>query len=623
MALKRGHRGRLAHWLLFWFLLVSVVPVAVVSLSLIKYSRRSLERVVLGDERNLAVGFADTASKYVLTFRGVLSDLAGIEGFWSLGRDRQRAELEKVMSAHAAFMRVYLLDADGNVLARAERYPGTYAWPKNFAGRDFFKMSIADGQYMGGVTRIHGDPCSTVAVAIRGAGGVVGVLGGEVSLEGLSKLLRMEFPPPPKGLKRAWVVTSDGDAVAASDVDLAYQKMRLPVDKDVLIDIASQARESGARIMKLQDARSVLAAYAYVRNLDWIVYIEEPMRAVDKPAHEMMKSAWWLVGLAILGAALVSIILAEFITYPIRLLREAAQKLAQGRFEEPPDLAQANNEIGDLGEAFVAMSESLREKTAELLATKEELEAGSKDLEKKVAARTRELRSAQDELIRKERLAAIGQMASVVGHEIRNPLAVINNSIYLIKAKLGPQLDAEPKIAKHVKIIESEIQQANGIISEILSYSRERELKAERVPLNAFLDDILSVYPLPPHIKVVRHFHPSDPFVEVDKAYMQQAISNLIGNGIEVMPAGGAVGVKTSVVDGMAALEVADTGPGMPPEVKEKIFTPFFTTKARGTGLGLAVVRKVIDLHKGKIEVHSMPGKGTSFRLLLPLAKPA
>src|SRR5208282_1729826 len=133
-----------------------------------------------------------------------------------------------------------------------------------------------------------------------------------------------------------------------------------------------------------------------------------------------------------------------------------------------------NDEIGDLGETFLAMSESLKEKTGELINAKQELEKFTKFLEKRVEARTRELKSAQDELIKKERLAAIGQMASVVGHEIRNPLAVINNSTYFIKTKLGTLGSVDPKIEKHIKIIESEIQQANGIINEILTYSRQR-----------------------------------------------------------------------------------------------------------------------------------------------------
>jgi len=269
------------------------------------------------------------------------------------------------------------------------------------------------------------------------------------------------------------------------------------------------------------------------------------------------------------------------------------------------------------------MSESLKVKTAEIMSAKDELERLNRSLENRVEARTRELKSAQDELIKKERLAAIGQMAAVVGHEIRNPLAVINNSIYFIKTKLsgGPEPDA--KIVKHIKIIESEIQQANGIINEILTYSRQRELHPERVKLNAWLEELLSVYPFPPHVGLAKLLDPACPALEIDTTEMQQTIRNLIGNGVEVMPApkGGKITIRTRVPEpGWVEIDIADSGAGIAPDVLDKIFAPFFTTKARGTGLGLAVVRKVIDRHKGRVDVESRLGVGTVFKLFLPAA---
>jgi signal transduction histidine kinase len=215
-------------------------------------------------------------------------------------------------------------------------------------------------------------------------------------------------------------------------------------------------------------------------------------------------------------------------------------------------------------------------------------------------------------------------MASVVGHEIRNPLAVINNSIFFIKTKLGQAAatnPTDPKVEKHIAIIESEIKQANGIINEILTYSRTRELKLETLYLNHFLEELLSVYPFPPHIQVGKRLDPRNPVVNIDPDQMRQAVRNLIGNGIEVMPTAGMVKIITEVMDAnWVRLDIGDTGSGIPPDVLDKIFAPFFTTKARGTGLGLAIVRKVIDQHQGKVDVDSVVGKGTTFKLYLPLA---
>ncbi len=212
-------------------------------------------------------------------------------------------------------------------------------------------------------------------------------------------------------------------------------------------------------------------------------------------------------------------------------------------------------------------------------------------------------------------------MASGVGHGIRNPFAVINNSVYFIKTKLGNAGEVDAKVAKHLSIIESEIQQANGIINEILTFSRTRELKPEVHALSDFLEETLSLYPFPSHIQVVRAFCPDNPNVYIDPDEMRQAVRNIIGNAVEVMPQGGQLKVATELVQqDWVRVDIADNGPGIPPDVAEKIFAPFFTTKARGTGLGLAVVRKVVDRHKGKVDVQSTVGKGTIFRIFLPLA---
>jgi signal transduction histidine kinase len=334
----------------------------------------------------------------------------------------------------------------------------------------------------------------------------------------------------------------------------------------------------------------------------------------------MLKRTWRMMLIVTVFVLFLGYAVSLVITQPIQALREAAIKLGEGDFDYLPDLSMPNDEIGELAHTFMQMSESLKVKTAEIMSAKDELERLNRSLENRVEARTRELKSAQDELIKKERLAAIGQMASVVGHEIRNPLAVINNSIYFIKTKNNATPNPEPKIAKHISIIESEIRQANGIIDEILGFARTRELNPKPMHINSYLEDLTMSFPVPPHVELVQSLAPENPYVNIDPDEMAQAIRNLIKNGIEVMPEHGKVYVRSEVVDGnMVRIDVEDTGPGIPKETLEKIFAPFFTTKARGTGLGLAVVKKVADRHKGKVEVTSVVGQGTCFKIYIPV----
>jgi signal transduction histidine kinase len=593
---------------------------------LISISQQSLRKETLAMQESLAVGFADTVQKYVTTFRNVLTETSSLEDFVSMNPIKQQQSLNRILQIHLAVLELSVLNDKGVEVLRAGRFLGANPEMRDFSKEDLFQIAIGPkGQYIGRLERFQGlYPTVTVSVPILDTRSQparpVGVLAARISLNPLSTMLAMEFPST--GQSQAAVVASDGFMIAHSDPKEIYKPdARMP--DEVLKVVTTQSNDRGGGELPLPDGRKLLAAFAETRDLGWIVYVQQPVEVAYQSSDEMKSQILKVLIWVVLATVLLSLVVAGHITQPIRMLRDAADRLGKGQFEDLPEVVTTNDEIGDLAQTFLGMSESLKEKTGELIHAKQELEKFTKFLEKRVDARTRELKAAQDELIKKERLAAIGQMAAVVGHEIRNPLAVINNSIYFIKTKLGQGAEPDPKIAKHIKIIESEIQQANGIINEILGYSRTRELQLERVRLNAWLEDLLSVYPFPPHIELIKILDPANPPLDLDAAEMQQAVRNLIGNGIEVMPApkGGKVTIRTRISEpGWVELDIGDSGAGIPPDVLDKIFAPFFTTKARGTGLGLAVVRKVIDRHKGRVDVESQVGVGTTFKLYLPIA---
>ncbi|MCX5795714.1 MAG: ATP-binding protein [Elusimicrobia bacterium] len=623
-----ARRGKLAYKILFWFLLISLAPMGVVGYHLVGISQASLRKETLAMQESLAVGFADTVYKYVTTFRNVLAETAGIDEFASMNPVKQQQYLNRIMQVHLAVLELSVSSTLGVEQMRTGRFLGSAPEMRSFEGEEFFVEAMRRGQYIGKLERFQGlYPTATIAVAVidqkAQPAKAVGVLMARVSLNGLSSMLGMEFPATGKSAA-AVVDKRDGFLIAHSSPKEVF-KPDARMSDEVLKIITTQTAPKGGGEMALGDGRRLLGAYADVRDLDWVVYVQQPVEYAYQTAAEMKNQIFRVLVWVVLFTILLSLAVAGHITQPIRLLREAAARLGRGQFEDLPEMTTTNDEIGDLAQTFLAMSESLKEKTGELIHAKQELEKFTKFLEKRVEARTRELKAAQDELIKKERLAAIGQMASVVGHEIRNPLAVINNSIYFIKTKLGTApAGTDPKIDKHIRIIESEIKQANGIINEILTYSRTRELKPERVLLNAWLEELLSVYPFPPHIALDKQFDPANPLVDIDTTEVQQAIRNLMNNGIEVMPQKGTVSLHTRMAaDGKSvAILIGDTGPGIPADVLDKIFAPFFTTKARGTGLGLAVVRKVLDRHNGGVEVESVVGQGTVFKLTLPVAQP-
>ncbi|MDD2772798.1 MAG: ATP-binding protein [Elusimicrobiales bacterium] len=616
-------RGKLFYKLMFVLLLVSLGPLALVGYYMLNLSKDVLKQAILTDQRTLAAGLTDNVHTYVMAFKTLLSETSREPELQSSDPARLQEALSHCMQLHAAFIEMSVINSSGNEIVRVGRFLKSPSL-RNLSQDELFRSAVKDGQYMGSLERFQGQyPTLMIAVQLlnNATGRPGGVLAGKLNLNGLTSILKTGFPESSQS--QAAIIAPDGFLIAHSDMSQVFRPdARLP--REVLDILLNTSDREGSGEILMQDGTRVLGAFAEEKSLGWLVYIQQPITVAERATSVMVSKTLKAFGFVLVFALFLGYLVSLIIVQPIQALREAALKLSEGRFEDLPELKMPNDEIGDLAQTFSQMSDSLRIKTAELIAAGDELERLNRSLESRVEARTRELRAAQDELINKERLAAIGQMASVVGHEIRNPLAVINNSAYFIKTKLGAAGGVDPKIEKHIAIIESEIQQANGIISEILGFARTRELMPKPVSLNNYMEELLASYPFPQHVEVERQFAPENPRVNIDAEEMKQAVRNVLGNAVEVMPARGALTVSTRVnAEGLAVIGIKDTGPGIPPDVAEKIFAPFFTTKARGTGLGLAVVKKVLERHRGRVALESAPGAGTLFKLYIPVYKEA
>jgi signal transduction histidine kinase len=228
-----------------------------------------------------------------------------------------------------------------------------------------------------------------------------------------------------------------------------------------------------------------------------------------------------------------------------------------------------------------------------------------------------ELETTQAHLVRQENLAALGQLASTVGHELRNPLGVIMNVLYLIEMGTGD--DANEPMRRHLATAKREVSAATLIVSDLLDFAAGREPMLAPVEVSELVAEALSVVPPPEGIQVVQGGEP-EVVINADRDQIRQALLNLITNGYDSMPDGGVLTVSAASVAGSAQITVTDTGMGMDEETRESIFAPFFTKKAQGIGLGLAVTKRVIDAHGGTITVESTPSAGSSFTLTVPAA---
>jgi signal transduction histidine kinase len=212
----------------------------------------------------------------------------------------------------------------------------------------------------------------------------------------------------------------------------------------------------------------------------------------------------------------------------------------------------------------------------------------------------------------------IRRIASVVGHELRNPMAVINNSAYFVRAKLGTA-NLDPKVEKHLKIIESEIARADRMLSDILAYSRACEPLKESKAVDEIVEGALKTYAAPEGGKVEFKSGAKDAAVKADPKLVGDSVKRLLDNAFDAMGGKGSVKVATGTGKEGVWISVVDSGAGVDAKVKGSLFEPFLTTKPKGLGLGLALSKKALEAQGGSADYQ--PGaKGSTFRLILPKA---
>jgi PAS domain S-box-containing protein len=244
------------------------------------------------------------------------------------------------------------------------------------------------------------------------------------------------------------------------------------------------------------------------------------------------------------------------------------------------------------------------------------LEEYSEGLEYTVAARSDELTQANERLVKAERFAAIGELAGMVGHDLRNPLTAIKNAAYYLERKQSP--DADVKTKEMFQVVNKSVEHANKIIFNLLEYSKEITLEIEEVTPKTLLDYVLLMIQVPNHIKI-HDSTQSKPVIWVDTNKMERVFMNLIQNAIDAMPEQGTLEIASRDLGDSVEFIFKDTGLGMTEQTKSKMFMPLFTTKAQGMGFGLAICKRIVEAHCGKISVESTLGKGTTFTITLPV----
>lgn len=320
----------------------------------------------------------------------------------------------------------------------------------------------------------------------------------------------------------------------------------------------------------------------------------------------------------------ISFVLMRWVNAPLRLITESLEK--QNTFGMSA-LKQQHNEYGHIARLeakFFDQKAELEREIAEhrrigdeLKIANARLEQWGERLEGEVEQRTDTLRKYQEKLMRQERLAFVGQLASSVSHELRSPLTAIKNTVYLLNARGISKESVEN--ADALALINREVDACVRVISDILDFVRVKEPVKKEIRLRDIINESLSLNLIPESITVTTEVPPELQPVNADPIQIRQVFDNMVRNAVQAMENGGRLTIKMRSDGAIVTVEFADTGVGISDENLKKIFDPLFSTFPRGTGLGLPVCQQIIEAHDGSIEVESEVGKGTVFRIKLPV----
>ncbi len=368
------------------------------------------------------------------------------------------------------------------------------------------------------------------------------------------------------------------------------------------------------------------------------IYIRSDLKALYSHLLIYSGTIGLIMSVSLLAGFLLLSRLQEAITRPILGLTALMRGISTEKDYSRRAEARGVYEFCTLAEGFNGMLEQIQRRDGELELSRKNLAAANeglhtellkrrraeddlqrlnRELESRVKERTAQLIDAQEELVRKEKLSVLGTIAGSVGHEIRNPLGVISNAVFYLKTI---HADADETTKEYLDIIMKEVAESERIVADLLDFARTKPPQKQRVKVVDLITQSLEKCKVSGDITVETELPETLPEVSADPLQMRQVFVNIVKNAVEAMPKGGTVWIRAAQDRGAGLLRVSftDTGPGIPPESINKLFQPLFTTKAKGLGFGLTIVKNLTEANGGRIEAKSEPGKGTTFSVLLP-----
>lgn len=392
---------------------------------------------------------------------------------------------------------------------------------------------------------------------------------------------------------QALVFDKSGRYIAHSDPRKVYLRERF-LEEEIIADVKNGKQSH--RIYVNRDGIKMIAAYVALPKMGWGVVIQQPLREAFAVADKMIVQILWFVGVSIVASSIIAYIYTRWIVTPVNQLVSGIDKFSAGdlRYRIP---SLGSDEVSMLAERFNEMAEKLT--------------------------------LVQEKLKRTERLETLSKLASVLSHEIRNPLNAMVVNMQVMERELNRAQPGLEKLRHYLGIVASEIQRVDDLVSNFLMVARPPKLDRQPVKIDQLIDDVLislQAEALQAGIRINRQYHSTDVEISIDEKKIRQVLLNILINAIQAMPGGGNITIELEswqAVESDDQLEwivirCCDTGKGIPKEQLTQIFDFYYSTKATGTGLGLSVAQQIVEEHGGRIEVQSKVGRGSVFSVFLP-----
>ena len=527
--------------------------------------------------------------------------------------ESRRIDYLKLLRQVPAITEVSMLDSSGREKLRVSRLGmDVMASGEDFSSDPKFTTAKSGRTWFSPVYfRKDTEPYMTIAVA--GTTSEIGITVAEVNLKFIWDVIsRIKIGE--KGI--AYVVDSRGQLIAHPDISRVLQKTNLSAMPQVKAarDALANIAEDRVSIARDLGGREVLTAHADIAQMGWHVFAEQPIAEAFAPLYASLQRNALLLLAGLLFAASAGVYVARRMVAPIRSIQAGAAQIARGNLEQRIDV-RTGDELEALAEEFNNMAKQLQESYA--------------DLERKVEERTRDLaeKSRQLTVANQHKSEFLANMS----HELRTPLNAIIGFSEVLQERMFGELNA--KQAEYIDDIHSSGHHLLSLINDILDLSKieagHMELDRTAFHLPSAIDNAMTLMrERASRNSIALRAAIAEDIGEIvaDERKVKQILLNLLSNAVKFTPDGGSIAVSARQTDGQIEIAVADSGVGIAPEDQAVVFEEFrqvgsdYTKKSEGTGLGLALTRKFVELHGGQIRLESSPGQGSVFTFTLPLA---